>query len=103
MPRTGAVCRVRIASAAMGAAIALLGVTAGSAIGGAVLLSAGAAAVIARGFGPFTDYPDTVVALGIWIALALAGAGARASSTGAAGRCAIPRVSPPPSPPPRSS
>lgn len=62
-----------VSSAAMGAAIALLGVTAGSAIGGAVLLSAGAAAVIARGFGPFTDYPDRVIALGIWIALALAG------------------------------
>jgi hypothetical protein len=60
-------------SAAMGAALALLGVTAGSAIGGAVLLSAGAAAVIAHGFGPFTGYPDTVVALGIWIALVLAG------------------------------
>ncbi len=62
-----------ISSAAMGAAIALLGVTAGSAIGAAVLLSAGAAAIIARGFGPFTDYPATVVTLGIWIALALAG------------------------------
>jgi hypothetical protein len=62
-----------VSSAAMGAAIALLGVTAGSAIGGAVLLSAGAAAVIARGFGPFTGYPNTVITLGIWIALALAG------------------------------
>ena len=61
-------------SAAIGAAIALLGVTAGSAIGGAVLLSAGAAAIVARGFGPFTSYPDTVVALGLWIAIALAGA-----------------------------
>jgi hypothetical protein len=60
-------------SAVMGAAIAFLGVTAGSAIGGAVLLSAGAAAIVARGFGPFTDYPDAVVALAIWIALALAG------------------------------
>jgi hypothetical protein len=62
-----------LASAAMGAAIALLGVTAGSAIGGAVLLSAGVAAVIARGFGPFTSYPDTVTALSVGIALALAG------------------------------
>ena len=62
-----------LSSAAMGAAIALLGVTAGSAIGGAVLLSAGGAAVIARGFGPFTDYPDRVMTLGIWIALVLAG------------------------------
>ncbi len=61
-----------LSSAAMGAAIALLGVTAGSAIGGAVLLSAAAAAVVARGFGPFTDYPDRVVALGFWVALTLA-------------------------------
>jgi hypothetical protein len=61
-----------IASAAMGAAIALLGVTAGSAIGGAVLLSAAAAAILGRGFGPFTDYPDIVRSLAIWIALGLA-------------------------------
>ena len=59
------------ASAAMGAAIALLGVTAGSAIVGAVLLSAGTAAIVARGFGPFTTYPDTVSSLGLWIAIAL--------------------------------
>jgi hypothetical protein len=62
-----------LSSAAMGAAMALLGVTAGAAIGGAVLLSAGGAAVIVRGFGPFTNYPDTVIALGFWIALGLAG------------------------------
>ena len=61
-----------IASAAMGAAIALLGVTAGSAIGGSILLGAGAAAIIARGFGPFTDYPHTAIDLGVWIALVLA-------------------------------
>jgi hypothetical protein len=54
----------RSSSGAMGAAIAVLGVTAGSAIGGAVLLSAGAAAIIDRGFGPFTDYPDIVIAPG---------------------------------------
>ena len=62
------------ASAATGAAIALLGVTAGSAIGGAVLLSAGTAAIVARGFGPFTTYPDTVSSLGLWIAVALGAA-----------------------------
>src|SRR5260221_1881281 len=62
-----------LSSAALGAAIALLGVTAGSAIGGACLLSAGAAAVIGRGFRPVTNYPDTAIALPIWIALALAG------------------------------
>jgi hypothetical protein len=57
-----------LSSAAMGAALALLGVTAGSAIGGAVLLSAAVAAVVGRGFGPFTDYPS--LALSIAIALA---------------------------------
>jgi hypothetical protein len=62
-----------VSSAAMAAAIALIGLSAGSAIGGAVLLAALAATIIGRGFGPFTDYPDTVVTLAIWIAFALAG------------------------------
>src|SRR4051812_5288033 len=60
-----------LSSAAMGAALGVLGVTAGSAIGGAVLLSAGIAAVTDRGFGPFTDYPRLVLALGVWTAVAL--------------------------------
>ena len=102
VPRAGPLSASSGASAAMGAAIALLGVTAGSAIGGAVLLSAGTAAVIARGFGPFTNYPDTVVALGIWIALVLAGAVAGGPVL-APSRFAIPRGSPPPFPPARCS
>lgn len=61
-----------LSAAALGGAIALVGVTAGSAIGGAVLLSAGAAAVIARGFGPFTPYTDAAVRLAVWIALIVA-------------------------------
>ena len=61
-----------LSSAAMGAAIALVGVTAGSAIGGAVLLSAGIAAVMARGFAPFGTYPATMVHVSVWIAFALA-------------------------------
>lgn len=60
-----------LSSAAMGAAIALLGVTPGSAIGAAVVLGAGDAAVVARGFGPFTDYPSIVTRLAVWIALAV--------------------------------
>jgi hypothetical protein len=60
-----------ISSAAMGAAIALLGVTPGSAIGAAVVLGAGDAAVVTRGFGPFTDYPSIVMRLAIWIALSV--------------------------------
>jgi hypothetical protein len=60
-----------ISAGAMGAAIALLGVTAGSAVIGAVLVSAGDAAVIARGFGPFTDFPRVAITLGCAIAVAL--------------------------------
>ena len=67
-----------LSAAALGGAIALVGVTAGSAICGAVLLSAGAAAVIVRGFGPFTPYTDVVVRLAVWIALIVA-AGALAA------------------------
>jgi hypothetical protein len=61
-----------LSSAAMGAAIALLGVTPGSAIGAAVVLGAADAGVLTRGFGPFTNYPSLVTRLAWWIALALA-------------------------------
>jgi hypothetical protein len=71
LPRP-ALAAIAFSSAAMGAAIALLGITAGSAIGGAVLLSAGDAAIVTRGFAPFSDYPSAVSALGLWIAAALA-------------------------------
>ena len=61
-----------LSSAAFGASLALLGVTAGSAIGGAVLISAGTAAVLTRGFGPFTSYPHAAIVLALWMAFALA-------------------------------
>jgi hypothetical protein len=66
-----------LTSAVMGAGMALLGMTAGSAIGAAVLFGTAAAAVMAHGFAPFTTYPDTAVELAWWIAgaLALASAG----------------------------
>jgi hypothetical protein len=63
-----------LSSAAMGAAIALLGVTPGSAIGAAVVLGAADASVMTRGFGPFTSYPSTAVGLAAWIATVLAAA-----------------------------
>ena len=52
----------------MGGAIALLGLTPGSAIGAVAVLGAADAAVLARGFGPFTDYPSLVARLAGWIA-----------------------------------
>ena len=44
-------------AAAIGAAVAVLGVTAGSAIGAAVLLAGGIGRTVAIGFGPYTDFP----------------------------------------------
>lgn len=61
-----------LASAAMGGAFGLVGATAGSAIVGAVLMSAGLAAVVARGFAPFGTYPATLLHLSCWTAFALA-------------------------------
>lgn len=49
-----------VAGAALAASLALLGITAGSAIGGAVLLSAGQGAMLAHGFGAYTNYPEIV-------------------------------------------
>lgn len=71
LPPRAALAGAGLCSAWMGAAIALLGVTAGSAIGGAVLLSAGSAGVIAHGFGPFTTFPWGASRLALWIAIAL--------------------------------
>lgn len=64
---TGAV----VGGAALGAAVAALGVTAGSAVGAAVLLTAGEASILARGFGPYTTFAATAGALAVWLALAL--------------------------------
>ena len=64
--------------AALAASLAVLGVTAGSAIGGAVLLTAGQGAMLARGFGPYTDYPELVSRL----AWAAAGALVLAAAVG---------------------
>ena len=55
LPPRAAFAGVALASAAAAAGVALLGVTAGSAIGAALLISAGLAALVAHGFGPYTD------------------------------------------------
>jgi hypothetical protein len=66
-----AIAGAGVSAGLMGTAIALLGVTAGSAVLAAVLLSAADAAVIARGFGPFTDFPRVAMTLGLAIAIGL--------------------------------
>ena len=71
LPPRAALGGTSLACAFMGAAIAALGVTAGSAVVGAVLVSAGAAAIVAHGFGPFTTFPALAVRLGAAIAFAV--------------------------------
>ena len=73
LPPQAAMTGVAIAAAVAGITFALLGVTAGSAIGAAILLSAALAALVARGFGPYTDYPSVVARTTAWIGLATAG------------------------------
>ena len=63
---------VMLSGAALGAGVALLGITAGSAIGGAVLLSAGQGAVLAHGFAPYTPLADSAVRLAFGCAAFLA-------------------------------
>lgn len=70
-PRT-ALTSVALASAVLGAAVALLGITPATAFGTALLLSAALAALVARGFGPYTDYPGVVIRTTIWTAVATA-------------------------------
>jgi hypothetical protein len=67
LPPRAAFAGVALASAAAGAALALLGATAGSAVGGVLLLSAALAALIARGFGPYTDFPELAARAALWI------------------------------------
>lgn len=69
LPPSVAFAGVALASAAAGAAIGLLGVTAGSAVIAAFLLTAGIAALIAFGAGPYTSYPLLAARTSAWIGL----------------------------------
>lgn len=66
IPPRPALTGVALASAALGAAVALLGGTPATAVGTAILLSAALAALVARGFGPYTDFADLVARATIW-------------------------------------
>jgi len=72
LPPRAALTGVALASAVVGATVALLGVTPAAAFGTALLLSAALAALIARGFGPYTDYPSAVVRTTMWTAVVTA-------------------------------
>ena len=60
-----------LASAAAGAALGSIGLTAGSAILGAALVSAGIAAVVTRGFAPYSTFPGAAILVSVWTGVAL--------------------------------
>lgn len=65
-PSRATVAAAAAAAGAIGVALALLGTSLVAAGGGAVMIAAGASALIAKGFGPYTDFPSTAVALSLW-------------------------------------
>jgi hypothetical protein len=71
LPPRAAFAGAVLASAASGAALALLGVTAGTAVGAVILISGGQAALIARGFGAYTDFPTTLAELSFAIGVVM--------------------------------
>ncbi|HEY7498101.1 MAG TPA: hypothetical protein VH740_06300 [Vicinamibacterales bacterium] len=72
LPPVSAIAGVAMGSAAAAAAIALLGVTAGTAVGAAIVLGAALAALVARGFGPYTDFAQTLARCALWVGVATA-------------------------------
>ena len=70
LPPSDTLMAAAFAGAIMAAAIAILGVTPGSAVLAAILIGAGQGAVLSRGFAPFTDYRDVVVRLAFGVGVA---------------------------------
>ena len=70
-PPGSTIAATAIAAGALGAALALLGLTLIAATGGAVIVSAGAAALVAKGFAPYTDFASIIVTVSIWTGLLL--------------------------------
>ena len=70
MPPGRALLGAAAATAVVGAAAALLGFSSLAAAGIIVLIGAANASLLARGFGPYTDYPSALTWLTAWIWLA---------------------------------
>jgi hypothetical protein len=70
-PPASAIAYAAAGAAAFSAAIALLA-SPPAALAGAVAISVGQAALLSRGFGPYTDYPAAAAWLAAWIALTVA-------------------------------
>jgi hypothetical protein len=71
LPPRRASSAAAVGAAAMGAALGLTAMTAGSAVLGTLLLAVAQAVPLSSGTAPYGDYPATVVRLAVWIALLL--------------------------------
>jgi len=71
LPPRRALAAAMIAAALFGAAMALIGITTGSAVGAAVLIAAAQAVPISASFGPYTTYVDRIVPLAFWLSLGM--------------------------------
>ena len=69
LPPRRAMASAALSAALLGAALGLTGITAGSAVGGTVLLAAAQAVPLSSGVAPYASYPATMVWLAAWIAL----------------------------------
>jgi hypothetical protein len=72
LPPRAAFAGMVLASAVFGAALALIGITAGSAVGAVIVVSAAQAGLVARGFGAYTEFPSTLAQLAVWVGFAAA-------------------------------
>jgi hypothetical protein len=70
-PPAGSIAGAAAGAAAFGAAVALLA-SVPAALAAALAISIGQAALLSRGFGPYSDYPVAAAWLAGWIALAVA-------------------------------
>lgn len=71
LPPRRATAAAALGAAAMGGALGLTGMTAGSAVLGTILVAVAQAAPLSSGTAPYEDYPGTVVRLAAWIAVLL--------------------------------
>jgi hypothetical protein len=75
IPPRAAIGAAGLAAAIMTASVVLLGFAAPPAAIAAVLIAIATAAMVAKGFGPYTHYPITAVWLALWTSLVLVVAG----------------------------
>jgi len=65
-PPRSALGNIAVATGALGAALALIGLSLMASVGGAVAIAAGISAAVATGFAPYTALPSAAMTLSLW-------------------------------------